>query len=392
MFNNTKNNSQSARGRNSSVSPFEKTQHQNTIIKRNARLIKRSIVDEFGYIIAKESISFIKDIMMAKFISTYKTCSDDMTYQNIIDWMKDNATNNIKRQIIKGHVENCNLLSYGIYAMRYKQCILLIKSSRSASLGTNYQIELYIFSLSDRSARLIEEIKMYSNNNSSNSVPVHIMTCENTNVRNNFYSISCKLLDNVFIDNLSVIKDHINRYINNKEYYNNLNLIYKYNLLLYGEPGTGKTTLIKAIAHKLGYSILYLSLDVLSNPSVIKNISSYSKIVIVIEDIDRFIDDNGKIPYIDKLMNITDGIISPSEVFIIVTTNHLDKIKRSDDAFLRKGRFDDIIEIGPIKSEELARKMCIEYKADPDVILKDMTYPINQSELQSKILLSRKNN
>ncbi|XWV26473.1 bifunctional AAA family ATPase chaperone/translocase BCS1 [Tupanvirus soda lake] len=151
-----------------------------------------------------------------------------------------------------------------------------------------------------------------------------------------------------------------------KEIFTNLGLPNKLNILLYGEPGTGKSTTIQAVATYLGKDIYYLDLkEATTNQDlqmmfeyVNKNVPNGG--IIVIEDIDAMIDivlkrkftkeykindlvsnQNNKLS-LEYLLNILQGTLTLDDSIFIVTTNHIDHL---DPAFYRDGRFDVKIEL-----------------------------------------------
>lgn len=142
----------------------------------------------------------------------------------------------------------------------------------------------------------------------------------------------------------------------------------KFNLLLYGEPGTGKSTTIQAVANYLQKDIYYVDLQKaelnddlqLIFEYVNKNIPNHGGLI-VIEDIDvmttvvhkRSINVNeykvsdlvantkSKLS-LEYLLNILQGTLTLDNSVFIVTTNKLDHL---DPAFYRNGRFDVKIEL-----------------------------------------------
>jgi hypothetical protein len=87
--------------------------------------------------------------------------------------------------------------------------------------------------------------------NESNTKPMQI--CHDTSESKNFKSF--KTFDNLFFDGKDIILKSLNRFKNNEALYKKLGRPYTLGILLYGEAGCGKTSVLKAIAN-------YLELDI----------------------------------------------------------------------------------------------------------------------------------
>jgi chaperone BCS1 len=161
-----------------------------------------------------------------------------------------------------------------------------------------------------------------------------------------------------------------------KEYYAKVGKAWKRGYLLFGPPGTGKSTMISAIANFMNYDVYDLELTIVKDNNELKRllIETSSKSIIVIEDIDCSLeltgqrkkkkekdnDEDGKKPdpikeaekednkeskvTLSGLLNFIDGIWSAcgAERIIIFTTNFVDKL---DPALIRRGRMDKHIEM-----------------------------------------------
>lgn len=173
----------------------------------------------------------------------------------------------------------------------------------------------------------------------------------------------------------AVIND-LNAFQNGKDYYDKVGKAWKRGYLLFGPPGTGKSTMIAAISNHLVYDIYDLELTAVNNNTDLRKlfIQTKEKSIIVIEDIDRSVDFTGKSRdkksggesdnmkkeheedadgtklTLSGMLNFIDGLWSAcrGERIIIFTTNNRDKL---DPALIRPGRMDKHIEMSYCRFE-----------------------------------------
>lgn len=181
------------------------------------------------------------------------------------------------------------------------------------------------------------------------------------------------------------IKSDIDLFLNSKEWYMNRDIPYSRGYLFYGLPGTGKTSMIKALSLYCKRHIHFLMLSKVNNDfellELLKQLN-YNDTVLVIEDIDATIesvksrnkindestndglrnrkknskkksisisiseseseeDDNIKKNKsgvtLSGLLNAIDGVFDSTGRILIMTTNHPEIL---DDALIRPGRID----------------------------------------------------
>lgn len=155
----------------------------------------------------------------------------------------------------------------------------------------------------------------------------------------------------------SEIMADLRDFANGEAFYKATGRAWKRGYLLFGPPGTGKSSMIASMANYLNYDIYDLELSEVGSNSELRKLlmKTSAKSIIVIEDIDCSInltnrtkkpsrvghhpDEDSGGPTLSGLLNFTDGLWSccGSERIFVFTTNHVDKL---DPALLRSGRMD----------------------------------------------------
>lgn len=164
--------------------------------------------------------------------------------------------------------------------------------------------------------------------------------------------------------------DDVKKFIENEEYYMKKGLAYKRGYLLHGEPGCGKTSIIKAIANGYDLPIFIVDLSIFENNNeltkLINDVNGFvankQRHMLVFEDVDRttvFSKNNGY--YYEKkkitedcILNIIDGLDESYGRIIVMTTNKLDVIK-SMPALVRPGRIDATINVTVCTKQQICR-------------------------------------
>ena len=132
-----------------------------------------------------------------------------------------------------------------------------------------------------------------------------------------------------------------------EEKYNILGIPYKKNYIFEGLPGTGKTSLVRALATKYNMSIAILDFDSEMDDKRLRHSIQRlpKKTVLLLEDIDclfcsrtRKDNDASQVTF-SGILNALDGVVQNDDTIVIMTTNHITKLdealKRRVDYFVK---------------------------------------------------------
>lgn len=147
--------------------------------------------------------------------------------------------------------------------------------------------------------------------------------------------------------------------------YHSLGRPYKRNYMLEGLAGTGKTTLIYAIASTLDMSVAILNFNTQVDDNVF--IKAMQRLpdnsILVLEDVDCLFEERKKnedhrsMITFSGLLNILDGLMHKDGLLTFMTTNYKNKL---DGALIRPGRVDRVYHFDFMSKEQI-KKMCEKY-------------------------------
>lgn len=182
---------------------------------------------------------------------------------------------------------------------------------------------------------------------------------------------------------------------------------YKRSYLFWGPPGTGKTSMIQALAGDISRNICYLSpsdpnMTDDSLKSAVQDAPKNS--IIVLEDVDALFGQNrAKSASTTKsaitfsgVLNALDGVGMPMGQIFILTTNHRERL---DPALIRSGRVDMHVEFSSASTKQM-RDMFVTFypgeEAAADAFVSRLTEALDEetelamSSLQSFFIRNRK--
>jgi SpoVK/Ycf46/Vps4 family AAA+-type ATPase len=149
--------------------------------------------------------------------------------------------------------------------------------------------------------------------------------------------------------------------------------------LLYGTPGTGKTSFARAIAEDIDMPVHLFDLASMTNTDLVKGwdrVLASTPCMVLLEDIDCVFAGRKNVAHsdgvtFDCLLNCLDGVDRAEGVMLVITTNHLDKVDaalgrpvNADEGCSRPGRIDRALEFLPL-DEPGRLKVALRIVADP---------------------------
>lgn len=195
------------------------------------------------------------------------------------------------------------------------------------------------FTLEDTGANMFRDTNFECNDGQY----IEVVNVENDNTKDTDV-IQKKLPDeNLVFDKKSTITEvmkDIKGFFKKETYdlYRDLDLPYKRGIILYGDPGNGKSAMIRQLIRSVhDVSKIIINPGIRNVTYILSSLMKAldgKKAIIIIEDIDSLINDRNR----SEFLNILDGVDIKSGVLFIGTTNYPERL---DPAIMnRAGRFD----------------------------------------------------
>jgi mitochondrial chaperone BCS1 len=158
------------------------------------------------------------------------------------------------------------------------------------------------------------------------------------------WTIPKRNIDTVVLDtSVDAIMGDMEKFLSGEEWYGNMGIPYRRGYLLHGPAGTGKTSLIVAIASHFNFNIGVINLAGcgITDDTLMDAIADVPKrSLLLLEDIDCVVKGReiteGKVTF-SGLLNALDGVAASHGQIVFMTTNHINQL---DEALLRPGRAD----------------------------------------------------
>lgn len=270
---------------------------------------------------------------------------------------------------------------------RYKE-----KSDNS----THVKEELRLTTIGFKTAALVKFVESCVPKDQAKSKPeIHIWKDGDWNY---LQELSYRSLDSVVLKKgqKERILDFIKEFTQNQEWYERTGVPYRTGILFSGPPGTGKTTMVRALASNLERDLRIINCGMMNDTTIMQALTEVPKnCLILLEDFDS-INATKKREDKDKgvdifgvtlggLLNAIDGVFSAEGRIIIATTNHPEKL---DPALLRPGRFDLKEELGYTDSDMVNRIYKKFFPDQPDINV-NIPKGISPAQIENCCLLNK---
>ena len=305
---------------------------------------------------------------------TVEIFSDNSNFVDIVTELNRNTVNFLSRRSVLD--KDTMSVGMGNSWSRFRGRLVKVGREKEKSDSKEFKQTIsvvHFFTTKNKIAKLYSDFLAEKNHINKDKTKVYTL---NRDWVEHLKDIPNRSRDSVFIDpeTLTHIEKRIKFFIENRKWYEDRGIPYKYAILLHGVPGTGKTTLAKYIAAYAKRDVVMISPTKLPSLALrLNDVYDDTKTKMaylgIMEDIDcdnitakrddptDDADDNKDgekftLVSLADLLNSIDGINSPENFILVATTNHLTKL---DPALFRKGRFDDVIEIMPLETPEIKR-------------------------------------
>lgn len=197
-------------------------------------------------------------------------------------------------------------------------------------------------------------------------------------------------MDTIYLPEKDKIYNDLKNFFSLEEEYKKLGIPWKRNYLLEGPPGTGKSSLIFALASSFDLDIHIINLGPKVDDSVFMSAIAAlpSKTILLLEDIDSLFverkanDSNKSLVSFSGILNVLDGMARKNGLIIFLTTNFKENL---DKALIRPSRVDFQMNFKNCEKEQI-KQMYLKFFPEKETKFEKFYNKIDTLELRTCIL------
>jgi SpoVK/Ycf46/Vps4 family AAA+-type ATPase len=201
---------------------------------------------------------------------------------------------------------------------------------------------------------------------------------------------------------MTEIEENVLDFFQNREAYIRNGLPRKRGLILYGEPGTGKTLLGKVLCSQIDCTFIWVTPSKLSLPVEVSHLfemaRELSPTIIYLEDLDFYASNRskyggGNIKLLGEILNQMDGFGENGDIVVIAATNDIESIEPALKE--RPSRFDRVLELKlpDLWGRKTLLKRLLPLRDGSDEIIENVTQKTdgyNGAQVNELVILAKK--
>lgn len=370
--------------------------------------------------VARQGVMRASSFVYRQLLVDLEIPSKDKSYMWFLEWMSQHKHRSSRHLSVETNfIQHDNgavstkfslVPGPGNHLIRYKGAYMLIKRERSGKLldmtsGTPFETVTLTTLYRDRNlfGELLSDAKTLALKAQEGKTVIY--TSWGPEWRPFGQPKKKRMIDSVILDDgikENIVKD-VRDFLSSGKWYFDRGIPYRRGYLLYGPPGSGKTSFIQALAGELDYNICILNLSEANlTDDRLNHLMNHipERSLLLLEDIDAAFNQRSQTDEsgfksgvtFSGLLNALDGVASSEETITFMTTNHPEKL---DPAILRPGRVDYRVLVGNATEHQIEKMFWRFYEGEEEKAKQfvgkamSLNVPISTAQLQGLFVYNK---